>query len=563
MTTSLGRPASYRRDGQRYLGDALVDAGSVGAFDLAEALEEQANTGERLGQILLSREKIGAYGLAQGLASIFDMTVVDLGTVVPDPAAVIRVPEVLARRLHALPLGFEDGELVIAIDDPANLTALDDLQSVAGTTARFVVAQTDQLEQAIDAAWQVHSPDGGGAATVSVTPTPAAIGDDRPVVRFIDQLLARALNEQASDIHLEATLSGGRVRFRVDGMLHDVLTVDSALLTSATARLKVMADMNIAVRRVPQDGRMSLTVSGVPIDVRVGTLPTSLGEAVVLRLLDTSRGLLDIADLGFNPDTLARFEAAYNKPWGEVLVTGPTGSGKTTTLYAAVAKINRSDQNIVTVENPVEYQIDGIKQMQVAEAAGLTFDRALRAILRCDPDVILVGEIRDAETARIAAEAALTGHLVLSTMHTNDAASAPIRLVEMGLQPYLVASSLDCVVAQRLTRGLCLHCREEYAPTEFELMAADWELTGLPAPESLYRHQGCPDCNGTGYRGRFAVHELLRVTPEIREVILANRSVEALRAVAAKDGMLSMRADGLMKAAAGQTSFEEIIRVTT
>jgi len=430
-------------------------------------------------------------------------------------------------------------------------------------TARFVVAQTDQLEQAIDAAWQVHSPDADRAATVSESTSPAIIGDERPVVRFIDQLMARALNEQASDVHLEATLSGGRVRFRVDGMLHDVLTVEPDLLASATARLKVMADLNIAVRRLPQDGRMSLSISGTPLDVRVGTLPTSLGEAVVLRLLDASRGLLDIADLGFNPDTLARFEDAYHKPWGEVLVTGPTGSGKTTTLYAAVAKINRSDQNIVTVENPVEYQIDGIKQVQVAEAAGLTFDRALRAILRCDPDVILVGEIRDAETARIAAEAALTGHLVLSTMHTNDAASAPLRLVEMGLQPYLVAAALDCVVAQRLARGLCLHCREQYAATEFELAAAGWELTGLPVPESLYRHRGCPDCNGTGYRGRFAVHELLRVTPEIREVILANRSVEALRAVAAKDGMLSMRADGLMKAAAGQTSFEEIIRVTT
>jgi len=563
MSTTPVRPASYRRHGQRYLGDALIDAGSVGLDDLAEALEEQSDTGERLGQILLSREKIGAYGLAQGLASIFDMTVVDLGTVVPDPAVVIRVPEAVARRLHALPLWVDDGELVIAIDDPANLTALDDLQSVAGMTARFVVAQTDQLEQAIDAAWQVHSPDADRAATVSESTSPAIIGDERPVVRFIDQLMARALNEQASDVHLEATLSGGRVRFRVDGMLHDVLTVEPDLLASATARLKVMADLNIAVRRLPQDGRMSLSISGTPLDVRVGTLPTSLGEAVVLRLLDASRGLLDIADLGFNPDTLARFEDAYHKPWGEVLVTGPTGSGKTTTLYAAVAKINRSDQNIVTVENPVEYQIDGIKQVQVAEAAGLTFDRALRAILRCDPDVILVGEIRDAETARIAAEAALTGHLVLSTMHTNDAASAPLRLVEMGLQPYLVAAALDCVVAQRLARGLCLHCREQYAATEFELAAAGWELTGLPVPESLYRHRGCPDCNGTGYRGRFAVHELLRVTPEIREVILANRSVEALRAVGAEDGMLSMRADGLMKAAAGRTSFEEIIRVTT
>jgi type IV pilus assembly protein PilB len=545
------------------LGQVLVDQNLVTPNDVADALEEQAATGERLGQILLSHEKIGASGLAVGLGSLFGMEVVDLTTVIPDSSAVSRLSEALARRLHALPIGWEDDRLVVALDNPANLSTLDDVRFAARTDVRFVVVRADQLRKAIDVAWQVGltAPQSDRIAPDAPSPDLAHALEETPVVRFVNQLLARAVDERASDIHLEAVASGGRVRFRVDGILHDVLSAEPRLFLSAEARLKVMAGLDIAQRRLPQDGRLSMRIAGANIDVRVATLPTSRGESIVMRLLDTSHGLLDTADLGFFPDTLERFEAAYRRPGGALLVTGPTGSGKTTTLYAAVAKINGPDHNIVTVEDPIEYQIDGIKQVQVAERTGLSFDRALRAILRCDPDIILVGEIRDRETARIAAEAALTGHLVLSTLHTNDAASAPLRLVEMGLEPYLVASALNCVIGQRLARCLCPHCRESYSPTALDLKAAGWEQTGLRPPRTLYRPRGCADCSETGYKGRLAFHELMRITSEIRELILANAPAHALQAAAEDDGMRPLRVDGLMKAADGRTSIEELIRV--
>lgn len=551
------RPARAR------LGDILVEHGLVDEADIEAALIRQSATRERLGQILLEHDKIGAHGIAIGLAALFGLDIVDLSGFIPDPTAVACLPENLARRLHAVPIRWDDNVLVIAIDDPSNLPAMDDVRAVVGTKVRFVVARVDQLPHAIDRAWSMHHEE-----TVEDHSRPAVAVDDiassaeeAPVVKFVNELLRRARNARASDIHLEDTVNGGRVRFRVDGVLHDIQSIGPDMFGPARARLKLISGLDIAQQRVPQDGRMSVEVGKLKLDVRVATLPTIKGESVVMRLLDNTGGVLTTSDLGFLPDTKAQFEAACHKPWGTLLVTGPTGSGKTTTLYAAVSLINRPDQNLVTVEDPVEFQVDGIKQVQVSERAGMTFDRSLRGILRCDPDILLIGEVRDKETARIAAEAALSGHLVLTTLHTKDACSAPLRLIEMGLEPYLVSTALDCVVAQRLARQLCRRCAEEYVPTAEELAAVGWLESGLDLPLSLKRSRGCPDCNNTGYKGRFAMHELMEVTPEVRKLILANDSAEAVRWAAMNAGMRPLRTDGLVKVAAGQTSLDELVRV--
>lgn len=555
--------ATEARPSRARLGDILVEHGLVDESDIEAALVRQSATRERLGQILLAHDKIGAHGIAIGLAALFGMDVIDLSGFVPDPTAVACLPEHLARRLHAVPVRWDDNVLVIAVDDPSNLPAMDDVRAVVGTKVRFVVGRVDQLPNAIDRAWQMHHEEvvEDPSRSIAAVDDIASSAEEAPVIKFVNELLRRARTARASDIHLEETPHGGRIRFRVDGVLHDFQTVGPDVFGLARARLKLISGLDIAQQRIPQDGRMSVEVGKMKLDVRVATLPTIKGESVVMRLLDNTGGVLTTSDLGFLPDTKVQFEAACHKPWGTVLVTGPTGSGKTTTLYAAVSLINRPDQNLVTVEDPVEFKVDGIKQVQVSERSGMTFDRSLRGILRCDPDILLIGEVRDRDTARIAAEAALSGHLVLTTLHTKDSCSAPLRLIEMGLEPYLVSTALDCVVAQRLSRLLCRRCAEEYVPTAEELAAVGWLESGLDLPLSLKRSRGCPDCNGTGYKGRFAMHELLEVTPEIRKLILANASAEVLRTTAINAGMRPLRTDGLVKVAAGQTSLDELVRV--
>ena len=329
------------------------------------------------------------------------------------------------------------------------------------------------------------------------------------------------------------------------------------------SRLKVMADINIAERRLPQDGRITMRVSGRSIDLRVATLPTVYGEKVVMRILDKTQAVLRLEDLGFLPEALARFEGSYTKPYGTILVTGPTGSGKSTTLYSTLNQLNTADRNIITVEDPVEYRLPGINQIQINPKAGLTFPSALRSILRADPDIVLVGEIRDKETAVIGIEAALTGHLVLSTLHTNDASSTPMRLVEMGIEPFLVISALDCVVAQRLARRLCDKCKEPFQPTEAELTEAGWPGEELDAGEwpTLHRATGCGACGRTGYRGRFGIHEVMVMSEELQRLVIERRSSEDLQKVALMQGMVSLRSDGLRKVGMGMTSLEEIFRV--
>jgi type IV pilus assembly protein PilB len=380
-------------------------------------------------------------------------------------------------------------------------------------------------------------------------------------VRLVNLLISQAITDRASDIHVEPTGKDVRIRYRIDGVLHEVMRSPRNIQNGIISRLKVMADINIAERRIPQDGRISTTIDGRPVDLRVATLPTVNGEKVVMRILDKNQAELRLSELGFHPSNMRRYEESYNKPYGTILVTGPTGSGKTTTLYATLNILNLPSKNVITVEDPVEYQLDGINQIQVNNKAGLTFASALRTILRSDPDIILVGEIRDRETATIAVEAALTGHLVLSTIHTNDASTTPNRLIEMGVEPFLVGSALDCIVAQRLARKLCERCKQPFPVEKDKLEGLGWDIDELAVPDHFFRSVGCQVCGKTGYAGRFAVHEVLNVNEEIERMIVEHAHADEIRKAARADGMLTLRHAGLMGAALGITSLDEVLRV--
>ncbi|MEL6982207.1 MAG: GspE/PulE family protein [Actinomycetota bacterium] len=410
------------------------------------------------------------------------------------------------------------------------------------------------------------------AAAESTTRTTAGVDEEvekAPIVRFVDLLLAKAVQERASDIHVEPTSDDLRIRFRVDGVLHDAMSPPRSLQAGIVSRIKVMADIDIAERRLPQDGRLTVTVNDVANDVRVVTVPTIHGEAMVLRLLRSDRQGVGIEGIGFLPTQLERYREAYLRPWGAILVTGPTGSGKSTTLYATLEELKDPTRNIITIEDPVEYRIDGIKQVQINHRSGMTFPRALRSFLRADPDIMLVGEVRDGETATIAVEASLTGHLVLTTLHTNNSASTPMRLIEMGVEPFLVASSVTAVLAQRLARRLCDKCRQPRQIHAEQLGLSDVVLASLPpdlrARETFeaYRAVGCQSCGGTGYRGRFAIHEVMPITEEVAELVLAQARAEDVERVAVGQGMETLRADGLRKVALGLTTVEELFRVIT
>jgi type IV pilus assembly protein PilB len=497
---------------------------------------------------------------------------VDLTERAIDATVASLIPEGLARRYQALPISWDDDVLVVAMADPSNVLAVDDIRALTGAQVRCVVATSAQIRETIDRFHRLDSEvdDLASQAADELTDKDelanvSAVVEDAPIVKFVNLLITQAVADRASDIHVEPAERDLRIRFRIDGVLHEVMRSPKAIQAGVISRLKVMSDINIAERRIPQDGRMSLTVGGKPIDLRVATLPTVHGEKVVMRILDKNQALLSLEDQGFLPDTLERYERSFRKPYGTVLVTGPTGSGKSTTLYATLNVLNEVQRNIITIEDPVEYRLAGINQIQVNPKAGLTFASALRSILRADPDVLLVGEIRDRETAIIGIEAALTGHLVLTTLHTNDAASTPMRLLEMGVEPFLVTSALDVVLAQRLARRLCDRCKEPYQPSEEELLSARWAMETIDIGDwpTLYRAVGCSACGRTGYRGRFALHEVMPISEEIERLIIERRSVEDLSKVAQMEGMIPLRQDGLRKAAMGMTSIEEIFRVVT
>jgi len=537
---------------------------------LDAALAEQAETGKPLPRVLIERGYVNEVDLVRALAAQVGLEFVDLSEVSVDASVATLIPENLARKYQALPIFWEEHRLVVAIADPSNVFAVDDIRAITGADIRTVVATSGQLAELID---RFHRLDGEVDTVAQEAADELGPGDDisslseiiedAPIVKFVNLLITQAVADRASDIHVEPGERDLRIRFRIDGVLHEVMHSPKSIQNGVISRLKVMAEIDIAERRLPQDGRISLTVGGKPIDLRVATLPTVYGEKVVMRILDKGQAVLSLDELGFLPEVMVRYQESYTKPYGTILVTGPTGSGKSTTLYATLNILNDVSRNVITIEDPVEYRLAGINQIQVNARAGLSFATALRSILRADPDIVLLGEIRDRETAVIGIEAALTGHLVLSTLHTNSASSTPMRLVEMGVEPFLVTSALDCVLAQRLARRLCDRCKEAYQPTESELVEAGWRVEDLEPNEwpTLYHHIGCSSCGRTGYRGRFAIHEVMLITEDIERLIIERRSTDDIQKTAVMQGMLTMREDGLRKVGMGQTSLEEVFRV--
>jgi len=549
---------------------ALLGSGLITPEQSAEAQRLAEERGQSPLQVLLDTGVVDRTDVVRTAAASAGLDYVELGDYQVNPSAVGALPADFARRSTVLPLTWEDGTLIVAVGarDAGNIELKDDLTRLTRSRIRFAIANRTDIETKINQVYRAEdemhdltsdlaSDEDEGNDLASFTEVSA----EAPVVRFVNLLITQAISDRASDIHIEPTERDLRVRYRIDGVLQDAHHSPKNIANGVVSRLKIMSDMNIAERRVPQDGRMSVTHQGRKIDLRVATLPTVWGEKVVARILDNSNTQLGLGDLGFSQENYDRFHASYSKPYGMILATGPTGSGKSTTLYATLNQINKPEVNVITVEDPVEYRLVGINQVQTNVKAGLTFASALRSILRSDPDIVLIGEIRDHETAQIAVEAALTGHLVLSTLHTNDAPSAVTRLIEMGIEPFLVGSALDVVLAQRLCRSLCDRCRQPYTPTAQELLDVRYPWTeGEPLP-TLYRPGGCSRCANTGYRGRMALHEVMALNEEIERLAVARASTEDIARAARARGMTSLREDGWLKVARGKTSVEEILRV--
>jgi type IV pilus assembly protein PilB len=558
----------------KQLGQILIELGLITPEQLEIALEEHQKTPKALGRVLIDLGMIKEADLVRALAEQVGLEFVDLTDIQIDPASTALLPEALARRYRALPIGDRDGKLLVAMSDPANVYALDDIRTITGRDVQPVVATSADVEQAIAKFAGLDSHVEQLAAEAAEGSEGEEVGieaalEDAPIVKLVNAIMSQAVAERASDVHIEPGERDVRIRFRVDGVLHEPMRPQPKNLQGGLiSRLKVMADLNIAEKRVPQDGRISMKVGTRQLDLRVATLPTVHGEKVVIRVLDKSNALLALEQLGFLEESYTRFETAFRKPYGAILVTGPTGSGKSTTMYSTLNILNEESKNIITVEDPVEYRLAGVNQIQVNPKAGLTFASALRSILRADPDIVLIGEIRDKETATIAIEAALTGHLVLSSLHTNDAPSAISRLVEMDVETFLVASAIDAVVAQRLARILCEKCKQPYRPDEVELALAGfpedmWGDIGdvFRAPDLRAAKNDCKACAGTGYRGRIGLYEVMLRSEEIERLTVERASADAIRDVAIEQGMQTLREDGLAKVRAGITSIEEVARV--
>jgi len=550
---------------RKRIGDILVESGVITPQQLQDALRRQQESRERLGRVLVDLRLATEAQIAQALARQLGLPLMTLAGSRGDPVLLRLIPEALARKRRVVPVSLEGDTLVVAMADPLDVFALDDVAIAARRPVKAVVALESDITAAIDrwygmgAAAQAALD--GTAAAAEAEPAPDE-AEDAPVVRLVNMLLTQAVKDRASDVHIEPEPEEVRVRFRVDGVLQTVMKVPKGIHPALLSRLKVLARLNIAERRAPQDGAFQLNLDGREIDVRVATIPTVLGERASLRLLDKSRGLRSLPDLGMDEGVRRRYEALARQPYGIILVSGPTGSGKTTTLVSTLALINTADKNIVTIEDPVEYQLPGVSHIQVNPRAGLTFAAGLRSIVRHDPDVIMIGEIRDVETADIAIHASLTGHLVLTTIHTNDAASALARLVDMGIETFLIASAVNGVASQRLVRTLCAHCRRPIdPPPEILLWLRSAVGAELPAPQ-FHQAAGCGQCRQTGYRGRTGIFEVLVMTDAVRNLVLARASAADIAEAARAEGMRSMRADGLLKALRGLTTVEEVLRVT-
>jgi type IV pilus assembly protein PilB len=542
-----------------------------------QAIAEQRLTHQRIGDIVVGKGWVKKHELMEALARRIGVRYLDLTTAKVDPLAVDLISERDARRYSAVPVGFADEHtLLVAMADPSNIIAIDDLRILTGFDIEPALVSSEDLAELLSKLKPALDGQLSQDLATRVTESDEETGheevrdlreqvDAAPVVKLVNGVLARAVDEGASDVHFEPQTKDLVIRFRHDGVLHEIMTIPKRLQAGVLSRLKVMADLDIAERRIPQDGRIGLTVGGRPIDMRVASLPTVYGEKIVVRLLDRSNVMLRLEELGFSDQALARYRRSFLKPYGAILVTGPTGSGKSTTLYATLNILNTPEKNIITVEDPVEYRLAGINQVQINPKAGLTFASGLRSILRCDPDIIMVGEIRDRETAQIAVESALTGHLVLSTLHTNDAPGALTRLTEMGVEPFLTASAVDCVIAQRLVRRLCEHCKEAFRPTAEALRTAGFDEEVAERAESgsitLFRARGCPRCNNTGYKGRMGLYEVMPVSEAIERLIVERKSADEIGRVARAEGMISLRDDGQQRVLQGLTSIEEISRV--
>jgi type IV pilus assembly protein PilB len=547
------------------LGQLLMKSGVVSDAQLNDALEVHKATGSPLGRVLVELGYATQGSILSIMATQIGIPYIDFSEHRPEPTAIAVVPRDLATRYTLMPVEFDDeNRLVVAMADPQNVLALDDLRIVTGFEIRPAISTKDDIlatiEEAYRTAEHVDTDDMFGDELTSEDLSGLSeVTSDAPIVKLVNFIITKAVADRASDIHIEPQERDLRIRYRIDGVLHEVMRSPKAAQAAMISRFKIMADMDISETRKPQDGHTALTVGGHKLDFRVSSLPTVYGERVVLRILRKDSIMLRLVDLGFLPNSLERFETAFRKPYGAILVTGPTGSGKSTSLYAAINVLNDPARHIITAEDPVEYRLPGVNQVQANPRGGLTFAAALRSFLRCSPDVILVGEIRDHETARISIEAALTGHLVLSTLHTNDAPGAVTRLVEMGVEPFLVSSALDCVLGQRLARRLCKECKEEFKPPKQMLLDAGYHADDLP--ETLWRPRGCKKCNNTGYRGRMGIHEVLLMSEEISKLTVAAATAEEIRRVAIAQGMLTLREDGLAKARRGDTSVEEVSRV--
>jgi type IV pilus assembly protein PilB len=552
----------------KQLSDVLLERGLATQDQVSDASEEQRRVGRSMGRILVDRGVLSEADLVAALAAQIGLEYIDLGDAMIDPSATALVPGSVCRRHMVIPVRYEGNRLMVAMADPANVIALDDLRTLAKVDLQPVVSTRSDVLAAIDRVYRAGDELDSLSTSMEANREDEEdlskireVVEDAPIVKFVNLLITQGIQDGASDIHLEPSEYDLRVRFRIDGMLHEVMRSPKSIQSGVISRLKIMADINIAERRIPQDGRLSVNAFGKKVDLRVATLPTVWGEKVVMRILDNTTAMLDLKDLGFAAGNLERYQQSFTKPYGMILVTGPTGSGKSTTLYSTLNKINRPEVNIITVEDPVEYRLAGINQVQTHAKAGLTFAAALRSILRADPDIVLIGEIRDHETALIAIEASLTGHLVLATLHTNDAPSAVTRLIEMGIEPFLVGSALDCVLAQRLARRLCSKCKEPYTPTAEMLQAARYPWKPDEPLPTLHRAVGCSYCAKTGYKGRLALHEVMQVTEEVERLTVERASSSVIEQVAHTEGMVSLRLDGMAKVALGVTSLDEILRV--
>ncbi|MGE4233792.1 MAG: type II secretion system ATPase GspE [Bacteriovoracia bacterium] len=551
------------------VGEILLKTTSLTEPQLKEALEIQSAEGGQLGEILVRKNYILPHELLRALSAQIDLIFVeDLKPNEIDANLVTNLPINYARSKEVLPISKHDNIVTIATSNPFNLSIIDDLRVFTGSRIKLVVSTSARIQDAINRVYERATANMITDIKDEFDETYDLEGpidildaseDDAPVIKFVNSMIFRAVKEKASDIHVEPFEKEMLIRNRIDGVLYDIIRQPKRAHAAITSRIKVMGNLDIAEKRLPQDGRIKIKLAGKDIDIRLSTVPTAHGERAVLRILEQSAKVLELGHLGFSGDTLKHIEELISKKHGIVLVTGPTGHGKSTTLSAALTKLNSPERCIITVEDPVEYQINGVNQIQVNSKIDLTFARALRSILRQNPDVIMIGEIRDRETAEIAVNASLTGHLVLSTLHTNDAAGAPTRLLDMGIEPFLVASSLLGIVAQRLIRKVCQNCKQEYEPTDDELAQLDITREQVKASK-IYKAVGCPSCSGTGYQGRTVVHELLMVDDEIRHLVVKVSDSGTIKKKAVEHGMRTLREDGVRKVLTGITTIEELMR---